>query len=79
MSAFSQISAQNSVLHLIACPFKWLWEINETHWMNPLILMICWPVMFNVTAALFPPIENTCWLNSSTIVPAAFSNEGDQP
>lgn len=58
---------------------KTLWDFNEVHWLGVLGICVCWPVMINVTAALFPPIENSCWLNSSAIVPVAFSDEGDQP
>lgn len=43
--------------------FKAIWEFNENYWMSPLTPVVCLPVMIQVTGALFPPIEQSCFLS----------------
>lgn len=78
MTLFLQFSPLRMLCQLIGRAWNALWDFNEMYWLNPLAAALSFSVIFHVMGALFPPLENSCWANSGTLLPVHSENERHQ-
>lgn len=78
MTLTYQISPLRKVALLIGSALSALWDFNEMHFLNPVVLVVSFSVIFHVLGALFPPIENGCSPSNSISVPVYFEEERAQ-